>query len=149
MLKRKTEEKEKTRENDKPWVFLKKGFGGGGGGETCNSNCRNPFFFCIGDHNTPLKNPRIAGKTALVVIISKQNNRHKLKKGKSTKKTEVNNTTTIKTATTEKPGPKCKTIGFGRGMRWKWPLRKATKLKKGRKKKKEDRTKSTKLECSL
>ena len=28
-------------------------------------------------------------------------------------------------------------------------LRKATKLKKGRKMKKEDRTKSTKLECSL
>ena len=49
------------------------------------SNCRKPFF-CRTDNNTPLKNPRIARKTALVVIISKQNNRHKHKKGKSTKK---------------------------------------------------------------
>ena len=34
----------------------------------------------IRDNNTPLENPRIAGKTALVVIISKQDNRQKQKK---------------------------------------------------------------------
>ena len=48
-------------------------------------------LFCLTDNNTPLKNPRIAGKTALVVIISKQNNRHKHKKGKSTKKIKQHN----------------------------------------------------------
>ena len=96
-----------------------------------------------------MKKNRIAGKTAFVVIISKQNNRHKQKK-KNLPKNKINNTTTIKTATTEKPGgPKCKKVGFGKGMRWNSPYRKAPKLKKGRKKKKEDRTKSTKLEFSL
>ena len=87
MLKVMTEEKEKTRENKKPRVFLKKGFGGGGKGKKGAerfSNCRKPFF-CRTDNNTPLKNPR-NGKKALVVIISKQNNRHKHKKGKSTPK---------------------------------------------------------------
>ena len=66
---------------------MKKGFGGGKGkkGTERFSNCRKPFF-CRTDNNTPLKKPRIARKTALVVIISKQNNRHKHKKGKSTKK---------------------------------------------------------------
>ena len=68
---------------------MKKGFGGREGGKGENgaerfSNCRKPFF-CRTDNNTPLKNPRIARKTALVVIIPKQNNRHKHKKGKSTK----------------------------------------------------------------
>ena len=87
MLKVMTEEKEMTRENKKPRVFLKKGFGGGKGekGAERFSNCRKPFF-CRTDNNTPLKNPRIARKTALVVIISKQNNKHKHKKGQSTKK---------------------------------------------------------------
>ena len=83
-----TEEKEKTRENKKQECFWKKGLGGGGQGKKGAerfSNCRKPFF-CRTDNNTPLKNPRIARKTALVVIVSKQNNRHKHKKGKSTKK---------------------------------------------------------------
>ena len=86
MLKVMTEEKEKTRANKKPRVFLKKGFGGEGKkGAERFSNCRKPFF-CRTDNNTPLKNPRIARKTALVVIISKQNNRHKHKKGINQKK---------------------------------------------------------------
>ena len=71
--------------------FWKKGLGGGGGGGEGKkgakhlSNCRKPFF-CLTDNNTFLKKPRIAGKTALVVIISKQNNIHKHKKAKSTPK---------------------------------------------------------------
>ena len=91
-----------------------------------------------------LKNSRIAGKTAFVVIISKQNNRHKQKKGRSTKKTKIKNTTTIKTPTTEKPGgPKCKKLGFGKGDAMELAFKESNKLKKGRKKK-EDRTESKK-----
>ena len=82
MLKGMTEEKEKTRENEKPRVVLKNFLGGG---EETSLELPETLF-CLTDNNTPLKNPRIAGKTALVVIISKQNNRHKHKKGKSTKK---------------------------------------------------------------
>ena len=121
MLKWKTEEK--TRENDKPRVVLKKGLGGGGRNEQNISRIAgNPLS--VSAIIAPLlkKTTRIAGKTAFVVIISKQNNRHKQKKGRSTKKTEIKNTTTIKTPTTEKPGgPKCKKLGFGKGMRWNWP----------------------------
>ena len=78
----------KTRENEKPRVFLKKGLWGGGGREKRSKTSLElpETLFCLTDNNTPLKNPRIAGKTVLVVIISKQNNRYKHKKGKSTKK---------------------------------------------------------------
>ena len=46
MLKGMTEEKEKTRENEKPRVFLKKGFGGGKGKKEQNISriAGNPFF---------------------------------------------------------------------------------------------------------
>ena len=72
--------------------FWKKGFGGGGKGKRSKTSLELPeTLFCLTDNNTPLKNPRIAGKTALVVIISKQNNRHKHKKGKSTKKIKQHN----------------------------------------------------------
>ena len=86
MLKWKTEEK--TRENDKPRVVLEKGLGGGGGGENKQNISRiagNPLS--VSAIIAPLlkKKPRIAGKTAFVVLISKQNNRHKEKKGRSTK----------------------------------------------------------------
>ena len=123
MLKVMTEEKEKTRENKKPRVFLKKGFGWGGEREKKGaerfSNCRKPFF-CRTDNNTPLKNPRIARKAALVVIISKQKTDTNTKRENQPKK--INNTTTIKTATPEKPGDlKCKKLGFGKEMRWNWP----------------------------
>ena len=100
---------------------MKKGLWGGRKKRSKTSFELPETLFCLTDNNTPLKNPRIAGKTALVVIISKQNNRHKHKKGKSTNK-KLNNTITIKTATTEKPGgPKCKKLGFGKEMRWNWP----------------------------
>ena len=123
MLKWKTEEK--TRENDKPRVVLEKGLGGGGGGNEQNISriAGNPLS--VSAIIAPLlkkKKTRIAGKTAFVVLISKQNNRHKEKKGRSNKNTEIQNATTIKTQTTEKPGgPKCKKLGFGEGMRWNWP----------------------------
>ena len=121
MLKWKTEEKKQEKMTNREW-FRKRALGGGGGKRAKHlSNCRKPFV-CISYNSTPFENPRIAGKTAFVVIISKQNNRHKQKKGRSTKKTEIKNTTTIKTPTTEKPGgPKCKKLGSGKGMRWNWP----------------------------
>ena len=43
-------------------------------------------FLCIRDSDTPLKKSRIVGKKALVVRISKQNNRHKQKKENQPKK---------------------------------------------------------------
>ena len=88
MLKGMTEEKKDKKKWKTESVFEKRVWGGGGRkkGAKHLSNCRVSPFFCLTDNNTPLKNPRIAGKTALVVIISKQNNRHKHKKGKSTKK---------------------------------------------------------------
>ena len=52
------------------------------------SNCRKPFF-CIRDDNTSLKNPWIAGNTALVVIVSKQTtdtNKKKVNQPKKQKK---------------------------------------------------------------
>ena len=84
--------RKKTRENEKPRVFFKKGLWKGKGKRSKTSLELPGFpFFCLTDNNTPLKNPRIAGKTVLVVIISKQNNRHKHKKGKSTKKNKQHN----------------------------------------------------------
>ena len=95
---------------------MNKGLGGGGENKQNISRIAGNPLFVSAILAPLLKKSRIAGKTVFVVIISKQDNRHKQKKGRSTKKTEIKNTTTIKTPTTEKPGgPKCKKLGFGRG----------------------------------
>ena len=99
--------------------FWKRALGGGGGNEQNISRIAgNPLSV------SAIIAPLLKKKTQNCREngISKQNNRHKEKKGRSTKKTEIKNATTIKTQTTEKPGgPKCKKLGFGKGMRWNWP----------------------------
>ena len=130
-------------------MVLKKGPGGGGKRAKHLSNCRRPFV-CISYTSTPFEKPQNCKETGFFfVIVSKQNNRQKQKKGRSTQKTKIKNTTTIKTPTTEKPGgPKCKKLEFGKGDAMELALKESNKLKKGRKKK-EDRTESKKPECSL
>ena len=55
MLKVMTEEKEKTRENKKPRVFLKKGFGGGGKGKKNRTFLELPETLCsVALKTTPL-----------------------------------------------------------------------------------------------
>ena len=104
--------------------FWKKGSWGGGGKQAKHlSNCRKPFV-CISYKSTPFEKHQNCRENGVFffIIIAKQNNRHKQKKGRSPKKTEIRNTTTIQTPTTGKPGvPKCKKLGFGKGMRWNWP----------------------------
>ena len=79
--------KDKRKKKNKS-VFEKRVWGGGGREKRNRTFLELPeTLFSVALITTPrLKNPRIARKTALVVIISKQNNRHKHKKGKSTKK---------------------------------------------------------------
>ena len=107
------------------WEWFWKKDLGGGGGKTSKTSLELPETLCLYQpFRAPLlKNPRIAGTNGVfLIIISKQNNRHKQKKGRSPQKTEIRNTTTIQTPATGKPGvPKCKKLGFGKGMRWNWP----------------------------
>ena len=56
-------------------------------------------FLCITDGNTRFKNTRIAKKTALFVIIKKQNNRRI--KTTQIRETQMKNTEIVKTSTTE------------------------------------------------
>ena len=81
------EDEEKRQENmtDKPRVVLKKGPWGENHEETISRIAGNPFS--VSEIIPPLlKNPRISGKAALVVIISKQHNGHKQKKENQPKK---------------------------------------------------------------
>ena len=89
MLKGKTEEKEKTRENDKPRVFLKKGLWGEQTSKASLKITGNPFS--VSEIITPLFENRQKCRENGVSCHN-----HKAKQ--------------------QTQGPKCKEVGFGRGM---------------------------------
>ena len=119
---------------------------GGGGGKRAKhlSNCQKPFV-CISYKSTPFEkdqNCRENGVFFVFIIISKQNNRHKQKKGRSPKKNrnkEHNNNPD--TNNRETRSPQMQETWVWKGDAMELALKESNKLKKGRKKK-EDRTES-------
>ena len=123
-------QKRKTRENDKLRVVLKKGSWGGGVKNEQNISriAGNPLS--------------VSAIRAPLFIISKQNNRHKPKKGRSPKKNrnkEHNNNPD--TNNRETRSPQMQETWVWKGDAMELALKESNKLKKGRKKK-EDRTES-------
>ena len=132
----------KTRNREGLW---KKGFGG-------KKRAKNLSYIaghscCVSQIVRPvLKNARIAGKTALFVIIWKRNIRHiRTRKGKPTKKQDKGKHQDNEDINNRKPeGPNWKELGFQKGMWEKYVERKAAKMKKGKNNQKQGKMEETK-----
>ena len=94
--------------------FWKKGFGGKKE-QNISRIAGNPFS--VSQIITPFEKPQNCRENGVSCHNLKAKQQTQTKKENKPKKQKIKNTTTIKTATTEKPeGPKCKEIRFGKGM---------------------------------